>query len=140
MLVIHMTTCYHEYMVTKRAAGVQPDNPSNTPRFADDAAVLVDVTPVTSAPFSVAHTAPEYRVGPSNPKPRWAKIDNPAPGAFCDECATRQHETRGASGPRMQPRQRRTITGRREASLRLCTRHATAWRERDTADQGGAAK
>ncbi|MGW4117091.1 hypothetical protein [Nocardia sp. NPDC004711] len=118
----------------------------------------MSATPSDPALFAVQHqlTAelsqryskdPDYRASAER-KPSWAKITNPsARGAFCDECANLQHETGGKFGPRMQPRQRRhfptkTVNGEKVGggpALRLCTRHAEAWRERDDIDRSESA-
>lgn len=50
----------------------------------------------------------------------------------CHECAQRQHETRGASGPRRQARHRRKCPA--GGTLDLCSAHARLWRERDDED------
>jgi len=97
---------------------------------------LVDVTPETSAELSAKFADPDYRASAGR-RPSWAKIANPAAkGAMCAECAQLQHETRGAFGPRMQPRTRRSFPKSAGGSpaLALCTRHAQAWRDRDAED------
>lgn len=94
---------------------------------------LVDITPVTGAPLSQGYDTPEYRLDRSRPKASWAKLSKPPAKAHCDECARLQHETRGAAGPRMQPRYRRTLPDG-GPKLLLCGRHAEAWRDRDDQD------
>ncbi|WP_067904544.1 hypothetical protein [Nocardia vaccinii] len=83
--------------------------------------------------LSARYDDPEYRASAAA-RPSWAKIATPPTGAWCDECAQLQHETRGASGLRMPPRMRRSIPGHRELALKLCSRHGQAWKERDAAD------
>lgn len=94
---------------------------------------LVDITPETTAPLSMHYANSDYRLSPTQPKANWARLSKPPVKAHCDECARIQHETRGASGPRMQPRHRRTIPDG-GPKLLLCGRHAEAWRERDRID------
>jgi len=96
----------------------------------DRALPLSRLTAETGAPLSEHFAVEAYRVRGSE-RPKWAKAT--VRTKHCDECAMIQHETRGAVGPRMQPRHRRTLPDRK-VSLLLCTRHAQAWRERDEAD------
>lgn len=99
----------------------------------------VDPEPELSAPLSKYYNTATYRATPER-RPSWAQIKNPAPGSWCDECARRQHETRGESGQRAQPRHRRSFAGEKaDTALRLCSRHETAWKERDAAVLGDAA-
>ncbi|WP_280466549.1 hypothetical protein [Nocardia cyriacigeorgica] len=96
---------------------------------------LIDLAPSTAAPLSAFYDTAVYRLGRGEVA-QWTKGGG-GRAAHCDECARLQHETRGASGPRMAPRERRTVI--RECpegavSLLLCTRHATAWRDRDDTD------
>lgn len=93
---------------------------------------LLSVPQHHSAELSAHFDTPEYRLSRTQPRATWTtKV-----GTYCDECAQLQHETRGASGPRMQPKQRRTVA---RASLALCNRHANAWHDRDDADAPAAA-
>lgn len=89
-----------------------------------------NLTPVDSAPMSKAFAVMSYRSSPEE-RPKWSaiKVKNPMP---CDECAAVQHETKGAYGPRANAKQRRAFKG--GPILRLCTRHANAWHERDQKD------
>jgi hypothetical protein len=57
----------------------------------------------------------------------------------CDECAARQHETRGqlteGGGVRAAAKCRRVFPGDGDGTaLLLCREHEQLWRERDTAD------
>lgn len=89
-----------------------------------------ELTQTTTAPLSKAFENPSYRASATE-KPKWTPVKVKAPMA-CDECAAVQHETRGTYGPRANARQRRAFVG--GPILRLCTRHANAWRERDEKD------
>lgn len=94
---------------------------------------LIDVAPSTAAPLSAFYDTAVYHLE-RGMAAKWTKGGG-GRGAHCDECARIQHETRGASGPRMAPRERRTIAhGEGSVSLLLCSRHAAAWRDRDQAD------
>ncbi|MFD7045618.1 hypothetical protein [Rhodococcus jostii] len=89
-----------------------------------------ELTVTVSAPLSTTYANPSYRAS-AQEKPKWTPVKVKAP-IPCDECAAVQHETRGRFGPRASARQRRGFVG--GPILRLCTRHANAWRERDTRD------
>jgi len=87
-----------------------------------------NVTSVNSAPLSQLYSAPAYRASAAE-SASYAQSKSQLP---CDECCAVQHETRGEFGPRMQTKVRRTFKG--GPNLRLCRRHANAWRERDEQD------
>lgn len=87
-----------------------------------------NLSPVNSAPLSAMYGVPAYRSSPAEV----AKYSPSSTQLPCDECVAVQHETRGQFGPRMQAKARRTFKG--GPNLRLCRRHANAWRERDGAD------
>lgn len=93
---------------------------------------LVDFDRVTDAPLSRHYSNSDYRLSRSRPNVDWDNLTKPPAKDHCAECFMVQHETRGKSEPRMQPRWRRTIPG--GPQLLLCSRHAEAWRERDRAD------
>lgn len=86
---------------------------------------LVDPTPQQRAELSTAYDTPEYRA--AGRAVRWSAYKGTR--EHCAECAARQHETRGAYGPRMRPTQRRALPG--GPTLLLCGCHAQAWRDRD---------
>jgi hypothetical protein len=50
----------------------------------------------------------------------------------CDECFANQHETRGASGHRLEARTRRVLPG--GTALNLCRIHEELWRRKDAED------
>lgn len=61
----------------------------------------------------------------------------------CDECAARQHETRGDAPTRAPGKSRRDLptTDGPDTALLLCRAHEQMWRERDYSDRdpaGGA--
>lgn len=70
---------------------------------------------------------PEFR-------PRYTKIVAKTQPA-CDECFAEQHETRGASGQRLEAKVRRTI--KQGAALNLCRIHEELWKRRDSEKGNG---
>ena len=90
---------------------------------------LLQVVPETTAPLSRHYANRSYQATPAE-VPKWTKTS--ATTKHCDECAMLQHETGGRFGPRKQPKHRRGFPG--GPVLYLCSLHAQAWRDRDTAD------
>lgn len=94
---------------------------------------LIPVRHQTTAELSAHWSGRDYRASASRP-PKYLKAPSGG-GRHCAECAWRQHETRGASGPRMRPAFTRSLPSAPELEpLLLCGRHAEAWRERDRRD------
>jgi hypothetical protein len=91
---------------------------------------LFVVSPATDVPLSKHYSARPWRAT-QREMPKWTNYTSKT--AYCDECVMVQHETRGEFGPRMQPRRKRMMPGG-GPELKLCTRHAMAWEERDRAD------
>lgn len=85
---------------------------------------------VPSVELSKGWAHPVRRLTPGQ-SAKWSALklkgDHP-----CHECAQRQHETRGAVGPRRQATHRRRHPD--GWVLDLCAEHARLWRERDNAD------
>lgn len=100
---------------------------------------LVDPEPELSAPLSRSHNTATY-LARADRRPSWAQIKNPGRGAYCDECASVQHEAHGYGPLRSQPRMTRSFKGERGTALKLCSQHAHAWKERDAAVLGDAAE
>ncbi len=92
---------------------------------------LFDPVPVASRTLSTAYAAAEYRLEPG----RIARFVTYSGRDTCDECAARQHETRGRTpeggGVRAPARHRRIVGA---LVLLLCHEHTELWRERDAAD------
>jgi hypothetical protein len=65
------------------------------------------------------------------------KVKNPID---CTECLARQHETKGACGPRRAAKVRRRIVKAPGSTLDLCREHEMMWRRRDEADLADAVK
>jgi hypothetical protein len=85
--------------------------------------------------LSGAFEVPMYRASRDD-IPRYSPAGGRRP---CDECAARQHETRGrlteGGGIRALARTRRHFPGDGpETALELCREHEQLWRERDVAD------
>jgi hypothetical protein len=92
---------------------------------------LFDPIPVASRTLSAAYGGREYRLEAG----RVARFVTYGGRGTCDECAARQHETRGATpegGGLRAPAKHRRIVG--ELALLLCHEHAELWRTRDAAD------
>lgn len=65
---------------------------------------------------------------------KWTQIKNKIP-VECMECFARQHETKGASGPRRNAKVRRRIVKAPGSELPLCREHEMLWRRRDDDDK-----
>jgi hypothetical protein len=86
---------------------------------------------MSAEPLSARFSTDSLYRASAEDRPKWSKV-TPRTGTACDECAMRQHETRGAYGPRRAPRHRRHFVG--GPALRLCSPHADTWRALDAAD------
>ena len=67
-------------------------------------------------------------------KPKWTPASR---NAICAECLQLQHETRGKSGTRFQPRTRRSLPRTLDhphTAMTLCARHTESWRAIDHKD------
>ncbi len=104
----------------------------------DDDLLIEPLAIESTAQLSARYLAdPAYRAT-SVRKPKWGSIKNPAaPNAMCGECVQIQHETRGKFGPRMQPRNTRSLPRTLDhpaTTLKLCARHTESWRAIDHKD------